>query len=99
VFAGMAKLHLGKDEEAAAWLRRSIEFNRNYSTAHFYLAASLAQRGKLDDARAVAAVGFTLDPTFTIRRFRDSGSSDNPVYLAGRERAIEGLRKAGIPEG
>ena len=58
VFAGMAKLHLGKDEEAAAWLRRSIEFNRNYSTAHFYLAASLAQRGKLDDARAVAAVGF-----------------------------------------
>jgi TolB-like protein/class 3 adenylate cyclase len=99
VFAGMAKLHLGKDEEAAAWLRRSIEFNRNYSTAHFYLAASLAQRGKLDDARAVAAVGFTLDPTFTIRRFRDSGSSNNPVYLAGRERAIEGLRKAGIPEG
>ena len=99
VFAGMAKLHLGKDEEAAAWLRRSIEFNRNYSTAHFYLAASLAQRGKLDDARAVAVVGFTLDPTFTIRRFRDSGSSDNPVYLAGRERAIEGLRKAGIPEG
>jgi TolB-like protein/class 3 adenylate cyclase len=99
VFAGMAKLHLGKDEEAAAWLRHSIEFNRNYSTAHFYLAASLAQRGKLDDARAVAVVGFTLDPTFTIRRFRDSGSSDNPVYLAGRERAIEGLRKAGIPEG
>jgi TolB-like protein/class 3 adenylate cyclase len=99
VFAGMAKLHLGKDEEAAAWLRRSIEFNRNYSTAHFYLAASLAQRGKLDDARAVAVVGFTLDPTFTIRRFRDSGSSDNPIYLAGRERAIEGLRKAGIPEG
>jgi TolB-like protein/class 3 adenylate cyclase len=99
VFAGMAKLHLGKDEEAAAWLRRSIEFNRNYSTAHFYLAASLAQRGKLDDVRAVAAVGFTLDPTFTIRRFRDSGSSDNPIYLAGRERAIEGLRKAGIPEG
>ena len=95
----MAKLHLGKDEEAAAWLRRSIEFNRNYSTAHFYLTASLAHRGKLDDARAVAAVGFTLDPTFTIRRFRDSGSSDNPVYLAARERAIEGLRKAGIPEG
>jgi hypothetical protein len=52
----------------------------------------------LDDARAVAAVGFTLDPTFTIRRFRDSGSSDNPVYLTGRARAIEGLRKAGIPE-
>jgi hypothetical protein len=65
-FAGMAKLQLGKDEEAAAWLRRSIEFNRNYSTAHLFLAASLAQRGKLDEARAVTAVGLTFDPTFTI---------------------------------
>jgi hypothetical protein len=24
--------------------------------------------------------------------------SDNPVYLAGCERVIEGLRKAGLPE-
>jgi TolB-like protein/class 3 adenylate cyclase len=98
-FAGMAKLHLGRDEEAAAWLRRSIEFNRNYSTAHLYLAASLAQRGKFDEARAVATVGLTLDPTFTICRFRGAESSDNPSYLAGRERAIEGMRKAGVPEG
>ena len=87
-FAGMAKLQLGKDEEAAAWLRRSIEFIRNYSTAHFYLAASLAHRGKLDEARAVTAVGLTLDPTFTITAFRGTASRDNPVYLAGRERAI-----------
>jgi Flp pilus assembly protein TadD len=98
-FAGMAKLQLGRDEEAAAWLRRSVEFNRNYSTAHFFLAASLAQHGKLDEARTVAAVGLTLDPTFTIHRFRGTASSDNPVYLAGRERAIEGMRKAGVPEG
>jgi TolB-like protein/class 3 adenylate cyclase len=98
-FAGMAKLQLGRYEEAAAWLRRSIEFNRNYSTAHLFLAASLAQRGKLDEARTVAAVGLTLDPTFTIHRFRGTASSDNPVYLTGRESAIEGMRKAGVPEG
>ena len=30
--------------------------------------------------------------------FRDSAPSDNDIDLAGRERAIEGLRKAGIPE-
>jgi TolB-like protein/class 3 adenylate cyclase/Flp pilus assembly protein TadD len=97
-FAGMSKLYLGRDEEAAAWLRRSIEFNRNYSTAHLFLAASLAQRGKFDEARAVAAAGMTLDPTFTIRRFRSSESSDNAAYLAGRERAIEGMRNAGVPD-
>jgi class 3 adenylate cyclase/TolB-like protein len=99
LFAGMAKLHLGRDEEAVAWLRRSIDFNRNYATGQFYLAAALAQCGKLDEARNAARGALALGPTFTIRRFRASASSENPVYLAGRERAIEGMRKAGVPEG
>jgi hypothetical protein len=45
--------------------------------------------------------GLALDPSFTIRRFRDATSarSDNPTFLAGRERAIEGMRLAGVPEG
>jgi tetratricopeptide (TPR) repeat protein len=98
-FAGLADIFLGKDGEAAAWLRRSIEFNRNYSLAHFYLAAALIHVGKLDEARAVAAMGLALDPTFTIRRVRSSASSDNPGYLAQRERAVESMRKAGVPEG
>jgi hypothetical protein len=25
--------------------------------------------------------------------------SDNPIWLAGRERTYDGLRKAGLPEG
>ena len=99
LFAGMAKLHLGRDEEAVAWLRRSIDFNRNYAIGQFYLAAALAQCGKLDEARTAARGALALDPTFTIRRFRASASSENPVYLAGRERPIEGMRKAGVPEG
>src|SRR6185437_3776 len=33
-FAGAAKLQLGMWEEAAAWLRRSIEANRNYPHSH-----------------------------------------------------------------
>jgi len=84
--------------KAVAWLRRSIEFNRNYSLAHFYLAAAFVQLGNLDEARAAATVGLALDPTFTIRRVRSSASSDDPIYLAARERAIEGMRKAGVPE-
>ena len=80
-------------------MRRSIEFDRNYSLAHFYLAAALVQFGKREEAQAVATVGLALDPTFTIRRVRSSASSDDPVYLAARERAIEGMRKAGVPEG
>src|SRR6516164_8488194 len=92
-FAGFAKLFRAADEEAVKWLRRSIEFNRNYSLAHFYLAAALVQLGKLDEARAVAAVGLALNPTFTIRRVRSSAASDNPDYLSKRERAIDGMRE------
>ena len=67
--------------------------------AHFYLAAALARLGELDEARAAAQAGLALDPSFTIRRFRANASSDNPTYLAGRERLIEGMRLAGVPEG
>ena len=99
MFVGLAKLQLGADAEAVVWLRRSIEANRNFPLAHFYLAAALALLGALDEARAAAQAGLALDPSFTIRRFRASASSDNPTYLAGRERIYEGMRMAGVPEG
>ena len=69
--------------------------------AHFVLAAALARLGELDEARAAVQAGLALDPSFTIRRYRDitNAWSDNPTYLAGRERVIEGMRLAGVPEG
>ena len=67
--------------------------------AHFHLAAALAQLGLLDEARAAAQAGLTLNPGFTVRRFRAAGFGDNPNFLAGRERMYEGLRMAGVPEG
>ncbi len=95
----LAKLNLGDDEAAAVAARRSIEVNRNFPAVHFTLAAALAQLGRRDEARAATQAGLTLDPKFTIRRFRDGTSSDNPTYIAQRERIIEGMRKAGLPEG
>ena len=68
--AGMAKLYLGKEEEAVDWLRRSIETNRNSPMSHFLLAAVLARLGRLPEARAEARVGLAINPTFTISRFR-----------------------------
>jgi TolB-like protein/Tfp pilus assembly protein PilF len=98
-FVATAKMHLGADAEAADWLRRSIEANPNYPSAHFALAAALGQLGALDEARTAAKAGLAFDPDFTIRRFRFGSSSHNPAYLAGRERICEGLRLAGVPEG
>jgi TolB-like protein len=95
---GIAKLYLGRDEEAAVWLLRSIEANRNHSTSHFFLAAAQAHLGRMSEAQAAVQAGLALNPTFTIRRFREGVFSDNPTFLARRERIYDGLRKAGVPE-
>jgi TolB-like protein/Tfp pilus assembly protein PilF len=94
-----ARLQIDAPAEAVNWFHRSIEANRNYPIAHFGLATTLALLGSLDDARAAAKAGFALDPSFTIRRFRDGASSDNPTYLTKRERVYQGMRMAGVPEG
>ncbi|WP_027527044.1 adenylate/guanylate cyclase domain-containing protein [Bradyrhizobium sp. Ec3.3] len=99
-WVGVAKVALNADTEAVAWLRRGIEANPNYSLAHFHLAAVLARLGEIGEAQAAVQAGLALNPMFTIRRFRASNAwSDNPAYLAGRERQCEGMRKAGVPEG
>ena len=95
----MAHLFLGRNGEAVKWLRRGIETNRNYSLSRFYLAAALVHCGNLVEARGAVRAGLAIDPTFTIANFRAGANSDNPVYLDGRERLIEGMRKAGVPVG
>ena len=98
---GFAKAQLGADAEAVVWLRRGLDANRNSSITHFDLASVLARLGGLDEARTVAQAGLALDPSFTIRRYRaaTNARSDIPTFLAWRERHIEGMRRAGVPEG
>jgi TolB-like protein/class 3 adenylate cyclase/Tfp pilus assembly protein PilF len=95
---GLAKLHLGADEEAVAFFRRSVDASRNYPLNHFYMAAALALLGRLDEARAEVKAGHALAPGYTIARFLSMAESDNPTYLKQRERVLEGLRQAGVPE-
>ena len=90
-FAGAAKMNLGAEEEAVALYRRSIENNRTNPLTHFFLAATLANLGKLEEAQAEAKAGLALDPGFSIRRFLSGGPQGE--FLEG------GMRKAGVPEG
>jgi len=98
-FAGVAKLLIGAYEDAVVRYRRSIELNRNYPFTHFQLAAALAHLGRLEEARSAVQAGLALDPAFTLRRYRANTPSDNPTFMAQRERIYEGMRKAGVPEG
>ena len=97
--AGVAKLYLGDDGEAVTWLRRAIEINRNLPNAHFYLAAALANLGQVNEAQAAVMTGLAINPTYTINGFRAGSSSDNPTFLAQRERIYKGMQMAGVPEG
>ena len=97
--AGVAKLYLGSDDKAVTCFRRSIEINRSNPAAQHFLAAALAPLGRLEEARCAVRAAKALHPDFTISRFRAGASSDNPRYLAARERVCDGLRKAGVPEG
>jgi TolB-like protein/class 3 adenylate cyclase/Flp pilus assembly protein TadD len=95
----VGKSYLGDDDAAVGSFRRSIEANRNAPPfTHFFLAAALAHKGRLDEARASIQAGFALDPAFTIARFRAGVATDNPIYLSQRERICEGMRMAGVPE-
>jgi tetratricopeptide (TPR) repeat protein len=98
-YIASAKLYSGADGEGVTWLRRTLEFNRSYAIAHFYLSAALELVGRHDDAQAEVQAGLALNPQFTIRRFRAGAQSDSPTFLRQRERIIEAMQKAGIPEG
>ncbi len=93
-FVGTARLH----EEAVACSRRSIEINRNHPITQFYLAAALANLGRLEEAQSAVQAGLAANPSFTISRFRATVGSDNATFLAQRQRLYEGMRLTGVPE-
>ena len=99
-FAGLAQLHLGNWEQGVAWFRRAIEANRNHPLTYFWLAAALAQLGRLEEACLAVKGGLALNSTFAISRARSAWTSiiNNPTHLAQREPIFEGMRKAGVPE-
>jgi TolB-like protein/class 3 adenylate cyclase/Flp pilus assembly protein TadD len=99
-YVGNAELLLGSYEQAVGWCRRAIEANRNYPHSHFVLGAALAELGRLDEARSAIKGGLALNPTYTVSRARGvwGSVSGDPTYLAQFEPALDGARKAGLPE-
>jgi tetratricopeptide (TPR) repeat protein len=99
-YVGVASINLGRWEQAVLWLRRSIEANRNIPHAHFVSASALAQLGRLEEANSAVKTGLALDPAYAVSRLQAylTARSDNPTYLAQLEAALDGMRKAGVPE-
>jgi TolB-like protein len=94
----LSKLFLGAYDEAIEWCGRSINANRNFPMLRFAFAAALALQSRVDEAQEHVKAGLAMLPSFTVKWHRATPNSDNPIYLAARERVTEGLLKAGVPE-
>ena len=89
---------LAQWEQAIEWCEKA----RAGKPADVYtlvmLAAANAWAGHDKEAKEAVAQLQKLSPGFTVQKLAGLHLSDNPVFLAGRERLYEGLRKAGLPE-
>ena len=92
-----ANTHLGRDDAAIEWCRRSVAIGP-FWISYVDLASAYAWTGRKDEAQAAVAELLKLMPNYTVDRWAHEGWSSNPVFLAQYQRIIEGLRKAGLPE-
>jgi class 3 adenylate cyclase/tetratricopeptide (TPR) repeat protein len=95
---GLADLQLGRLDQAVDRPRKAVGLTPNHEIPYFYLAAALALQGRAKEAVEACTIGRRLAPNFRIGKCRAEVQSDNPVFLAQRERLYEGLGKAGLPE-
>ena len=94
----VTEIHLQRYAEATDWARRGVQANPNLRYPYRVLAAALALSGETDEARLVAAELRRRYPDETIRAFLTREPWTDPVYQAGQQREIDGMRLAGIPE-
>ena len=94
-FVGAAHFTLEKYSEALALLREYVSRVPQAGFGHTWLAATYAQLGQLDEARAEVAEALRLRPGFTIGATRRLApfkhAKDDKHY-------VDALRKAGLPE-
>ncbi len=94
-----AYAHLAQWEKAIEWCEKSIASNPSLIEPHFERIAANSWLGR--DAEARAAVGelHKLKPGFTVQDYLALPHPDNAKWKSEDLRIVEGLRKAGLPEG
>ncbi|HEX2727386.1 MAG TPA: guanylate cyclase, partial [Beijerinckiaceae bacterium] len=94
-----AHAHLAQWDQAITWCGKSTATNPDYWLPYADLAAAYAWSGRDAEARAAVAELLKLMPGYTVRKWLDAGVSDNATFRSEYQRIVDGLRKAGLPEG
>jgi adenylate cyclase len=94
-----AHAHMGEWEKAIDWCRKSVATDAGFWIPYLDLAAAYGWLGREAEAKAAMASLHKLMPGYTVQKWIDSKWSDDPQFLREDAQLIEGLRKAGLPEG
>jgi adenylate cyclase len=94
-----AHAHMAEWDTAAQWCQKSVATNAGFWVPYVDLVAAYGWLGR--DAEAKAAIDglHKLMPSFTVQDWANIKWSDNPQFQSEYARIVEGLRKAGLPEG
>lgn len=94
-----AALATGRDEEAYRILKQWAAEFPSSARPHLLMAAIDALKGRDQSALDHMAIFRAAHPLASLRYVAQVYPSTDPQFLAHRERLLDGLRKAGLPEG
>jgi tetratricopeptide (TPR) repeat protein len=91
--------HLAQWEQAIEWCRKAITGDPKNWFPYVDLAAANAWGGHEKEAKEAAAQLQKLHPGFTVQTWAGIHWTDDTTFNAQYSRIVEGLRRAGVPEG
>ena len=94
MFLGQAHYIYGNYDEAVVWARKTASLNGRLSANLRILAAAYVAKGQSEEARSIARTILDIQPRFKLSAYRERC----PFRIALRERFIEHLREAGLPD-
>ena len=97
-WSGISHYTLGHLDAAIDEIRRAAAGAPGDATVSLNLTCAYGLAGRETDARAAFADTNRQLPNFTIAKWKENALSDDPIYLAGRERCYGALRQLGMPE-
>jgi TolB-like protein len=94
-----AYAHLGQWEKVVEWCQKAVATNPAYWFPYIDLVAANGWLGH--DAEAKAAIDglHKQRPGYTVQSAASFHPTDDPTFNAQYQRIVDGLRKAGLPEG
>jgi adenylate cyclase len=90
---------LAQWEQAIEWCEKARAGAPENLYMLVHLAAANAWTGHDKEAKEAVAQLQKVYPGFTVQKYAGLHFSDDPTFNAQRARIVEGLRKAGLPEG